>query len=304
VTRNIGASVRQRLLNRAHAERHPFIEVLQYYARERFLYRLGNSPYANEFVLKGALMFSIWQGLYSRPTRDIDLHGRQAQTVERIVAVIRAICQEPIETDDGLRFDPDSVIGDSIVEAANYAGVRIRLAAYLDVARIPMQIDIGFGDPIVPGPRLVQLPVLLNFPAPKVQGYSRESAIAEKFQAMAYLGEINTRMKDFHDVWSLATSFEFDGLVLSRAIRETFRWRQTTLPLKPVAFEEAFARDQNRQAQWVAFTRRHQLTHTSATLLETVQIIAVFLQPVIEALSEDRPFDQHWPSGGPWIDRK
>jgi len=196
MTRNVAASVRQRLLNHARAEGRPFNEVLQYFALERFLYRLGRSLYRRQFVLKGALMFTVWQSPFPRPTRDIDLLGLLDNTVEHVVSAIQAICQEPAP-EDGLRFDAGSVAGERIIEAANYEGVRVRFAAYLGTARIPMQIDVGFGDPLVPGPSLVRLPTILDFPPPELQGYSRESAIAEKLQIMVYMGEINSRMKDF-----------------------------------------------------------------------------------------------------------
>jgi len=180
VTRNVTASVHQRLLNRARAERRPFNELLQHFAMERLLYRLGRSAYRQRFVLKGALMFMVWQAHPSRYTRDIDLLGRMNNAVEDVVSAIQAICQEPAP-EDGLSFAAESVVGERIVEAANYEGVRIRLVAYLVAylgrARIPLQLDIGFGDPVVPGPSLIRLPTLLDFPAPELQGYSRESAI-------------------------------------------------------------------------------------------------------------------------------
>jgi hypothetical protein len=300
VTRNVAASVRQRLLNHARAEGRPFNEVLQYFALERFLYRLGRSPYRRQFVLKGALMFTVWQSPLPRPTRDIDLLGRLDNSVEQVVAAIQAICQEPAPQ-DGLRFATESVLGERIIEAANYAGVRVRFTAYLGQARIPMQIDVGFGDPLVPGPSLVRLPTILDLPSPELQGYSRESAIAEKLQVMVYLGEVNSRMKDFYDVWLLASHFDFDGPILAQAIRETFRWRQTPLPPSPVAFSDAFARDPEKQAQWAVFIGRHRLQDTPATLHEAVQVIAAFLQPVIQALLEGQRFDRQWPAGGPWV---
>jgi len=300
MTRDVAASVRQRLLNYARAKGRPFNEVLQYFALERFLYRLGRSPYRRRFVLKGALMFTAWQSPFSRPTRDIDLLGRLDNTVEHVVSAIQAVCREPAP-EDGLRFAAESVVGERIIETANYAGVRVRFTAYLGTARIPMQIDIGFGDPLVPGPSLVRLPTILDFPPPELQGYSRESTIAEKLQVMVYLGEVNSRMKDFYDIWSLATHFDFDGSILAQAIRETFHWRQTVLPPSPVAFSDAFARDREKQAQWVAFIRRLRLEDAPATLYEAIQVIATFLQPVIQALSERQPFDRRWPPGGPWI---
>jgi len=300
MTRNVTASVHQRLLNHARAEGRPFNEVLQYFALERFLYRLGRSPYRRQFVLKGALMFTAWQSPFSRPTRDIDLLGYLDNSVERAVSAIQAVCQEPVPG-DGLRFDAESVAGERTIEAANYEGVRVRFLAYLGNARIPMQIDIGFGDAVVPGPSLVRLPSILDFPPPELQGYSRESIIAEKLQAMVYLGAINSRMKDFYDIWLLATCFDFEGTILARAISETFHRRRTAFPTAPVAFSDTFAQDREKQAQWVAFIRRHHIGDSPTTLHEAVQLIAAFLQPAIHALSAGQPFSRHGPPGGPWI---
>jgi hypothetical protein len=299
VTPNIAASVRQRLLNHARAEGRPFNEVLQYFGLERFLYRMGCSPYRDRLVLKGALMFAVWQFPVIRSTRDIDLLGRMDNTVEAVVAAIQTICEEPAP-EDGLRFDTDSIVGERIIEAADYSGVRVRFTAYLGRARIPMQIDVGFGDPLVPGPSLVSLPASLDLPRPEVQGYSRESAIAEKFQVMVYLGEINSRMKDFYDVWLLATEFQFDGLVLAQAIRQTFEWRQTTFSTDPVAFTDAFARNPEKEMQWRAFVDRHRLQDAPDTLYETVQMLSAFLLPIVQALSDGTPFDRRWSPGGPW----
>jgi hypothetical protein len=214
---------------------------------------------------------------------------------------MRSICRQPVPEDDGLRFDADSVTGERIVEAASYEGVRAKLVAYLEAARVLVQIDIGFGDPLVPGPNPIRLPTLLEFPPPELQGYSRESAIAEKFQAMVYLGVVNSRMKDFYDIWSLAAQFEFEGAILAQAIRGTFRARQTTLPQAPAAFSDAFANDREKQSQWTAFTRRIQVENVPISLSEAVQGIKVFLQPVIQALMDEQIFSKHWSPGGPWI---
>ncbi len=300
MTRNVAASVHQRLLNRAQSEHRPFGELLQYFALERFLYRLGQSSYAGRFVLKGALMFSVWQGPFARPTRDVDLLGRIENVVEQVVAALQAICRETVLEDDGLQFEAETVTGESIVEAGNYAGVRVRLLGRLGAARIPIQIDIGFGDPIVPGPVAVQLPTLLDLPAPHVQGYSQESAIAEKFQAMVVLGEINSRMKDFYDVWLLATRFAYDEAVLAKAITATFQWRHTALPIAPVIFTPAFAHDRTRQTQWQAFVQRHRLDDAPREFGMVIELLATFLQPLLEALHQGRSLRQHWPPGGPW----
>ena len=184
-------------------------------------------------------MFALWQAPLRRPTRDIDLLGRLSNSVSHVVSVIETICQEPVP-DDGLIFDTDKISGKQITEGANYQGVQVTLPAYLGKARIPIRIDVGFGDQLVPGPIAMSFPTLLNFPSPELLAYSRESAIAEKFQAMVFLEEINSRMKDFYDIWLLATHFEFDGLTLSEAIDGTFRRRGTALDLNPVAFDNSF----------------------------------------------------------------
>jgi hypothetical protein len=288
------------LLNHARATRRPFNEVLQRFALERFLYRLGQSPYARRFVLKGALMLTAWQVPSPRPTRDIDLLGRMENTVEQVVSAVEAICQEPVP-DDGLHFETKGIIGERITETANYSGVRLRFTAYLGNARLPMRIDVGFGDPLVPGSSLVRLPAILDFPPPEVQGYSRESAIAEKYQIMVYLGQINSRMKDFFDVWSLATHFSFHGPILAEAISKTFASRGTRLSLNPIVFGGAFAIDSDKQVQWAAFRRRLHVEDAPATLQEIVQVLAEFLLPVTESLVTGQSFQQRWEPGGRWL---
>jgi hypothetical protein len=303
VTKNVAASIHQRLLNHARANGRPFNEVLQYFALERFLYRLGCSPFRQQFVLKGALMLTAWQSPYARPTRDIDLLGRTDNAVEHIVSTFQVICRETAP-EDGLVFDADSVAGESIIEAAGYAGVRVRFAAHLGKARIPMQIDIGFGDPVVPAPSPVKLPTILDLPVPELQGYTRESMIAEKVQMIVYLAEVNSRMKDFYGVWWLATHFDFDGSLLAQAIHETFQWRQTPLSLTSVAFSGRFTKDETKQGQWRAFIRRLRLDDAPSTLSEATENIAAFILPVFQALVEQEHFDQYWQPGGPWEKRE
>ncbi len=202
--------------------------------------------------------------------------------------------------DDGLCFHAESLAGESVSEAAEYRGVRVHVLATLGNARIRFQVDVGFGDALVPGPVPVRLPGLLALPGPEVQGYSRESAIAEKFQAMVYLGEINSRMKDFYDVWWLATHFAFEGPLLSRAVRETFQRRGTALPVDPVALTGAFAALPGKQTQWSAFVRRHPRDVAPPALGEAIGSIAALIWPLLLALAENRLLDQIWPPGGPW----
>ena len=198
MAKNTGASVRQKLLNKAREEKRPFQELLQYYAMERFLYRLSQSHHSGCFTLKGALMLWAMQGPTSRPTRDIDMLGQTSNEPEAILAQVREIIAAEV-VDDGLRFDPDTLKAEAITEDADYQGLRVTFTGFLDSARVPMQLDVGFGDPIFPFPSWLEFPTLLDFPAARIKCYTPESSIAEKFQAMVNLGELNSRMKDFYD---------------------------------------------------------------------------------------------------------
>lgn len=194
---NIGASVRQRLLNQARTDKRTFTELLQYFAMDRFLYRMSISDYADSFILKGALMLRAWKSPVFRPTMDIDmLAHRTSNKIPEIEETIRDICTVAVEP-DGLDFDQQSVQGVRIVEEADYEGVRVTFFGKLDTARIRMQIDIGFGDVIYPGPQYSKMPTILDFPPAIINAYSLESTIAEKFQAMIKLDTLNSRMKDF-----------------------------------------------------------------------------------------------------------
>jgi hypothetical protein len=245
-------------------------------------------------------MFSVWHGPFTRPTRDIDLAGRVASTVEELVAVIKAIGQLPSPVEDGLEFLPETVSGEPILAGADYEGVRVSVMAKLGNARIPFHVDIGFGDLIYPPAASVQFPALLDFPPPVLQGYSRESVIAEKYQAIVHHGEINSRLKDFYDIWLLANRFEFDGALLAQAIRATFQQRHTDLVPLPTAFTSDFAAEVARQRQWSSFLTRSQITDAPATLLDAIEVLRQFLQPVTVALMEQRHFVQRWLPGGPW----
>jgi predicted nucleotidyltransferase component of viral defense system len=188
---------------------------------ERFLYRLSKSPYADNFILKGALMLTVWEAPLTRPTMDIDFLGRIENSVETLVKVTREICQQEVEP-DGVVFDVTDIDAERIAEDADYEGIRIRFRGSLDTARFVIQLDIGFGDIIVPSPESMNYPTILDLPAPHLRGYSRESTIAEKLEAMVKLGILNSRMKDFFDIWFMSRQFNFDGTTLTDAITKTF----------------------------------------------------------------------------------
>ena len=230
--KNIAASVHQRLLNKAKDSNHPFNEILQYFTIERFIYRLSKSPHAEKFILKGALMFIAWNTSLSRPTKDIDLLGRINNSVEEIVSAVTDVCEQDVES-DGISFDTDTISAMRITEDTDYEGVRVRVQGTLGTIRLSLQIDTGFGDVIVPKASKIVYPTILDFPAPKLKGYSMESTIAEKFQAMVKLGILNSRMKDFYDVWLLSKQFDYKGRMLSTAIQKTFENQRQKSLLNP-----------------------------------------------------------------------
>jgi hypothetical protein len=297
--KNVAASVRHRLLNRAKETKRPFDELLQYYAMERFLYRLSRSAHKNKFVLKGALMFVVWEGPHSRATRDIDLAGRTKNSVENLVAIIKQVCQTEAEP-DGMEFRAESVTGVRIKEDAEYAGVRVSFIGLLEKAHAPMQIDIGFGDAITPEPAIIEYPVILDMPAPKLKGYPRETVVAEKFHAMVFLGMANTRMKDFHDVWLLAHQFDFEGTLLGEALKGTFAFRKAELPLEPIVFTEAFWADAQKSAQWRAFLDKGKIVNLPRDLKAVVSVVKNLLSPVVEASFNSKPLKMTWKAPGPW----
>ena len=295
--KNMSASVRQRLLNRARSDHRPFNELLQYYAMERFLYRLSQSVHADRFILKGALMLRVWRSPELRPTMDIDMLGRTSNEEANIVAQIQDILTVDVET-DGLAFDPDSIQAERITEDADYEGIRIRFLCALGTARINMQIDIGFGDIVYPEPEESDLPTMLNFPAPRLLCYSRESSIAEKLEAMVKLGMLNSRMKDFYDIWLLSRQFDFDGAKLAEAIRLTFERRGTELPAEIEAFTESFI--EAKQTQWAAFRKRLGQDHVPASFRKIAASVDSFLSPIVVVLSSGRSIPTNWAAPGPW----
>lgn len=298
--KNTAASIRARLLSLAQSKGEDYQRVLGAYAVERFLYRLGRSPYRERFVLKGATLFTLWTGHTHRPTKDLDLLGRgSSSAIGEVEATIRAICE--IQEGDGVVFDSESVEGTRIKADDEYDGVRIKLQAQLAGARIPMQIDIGFGDAVHPEPELASFPVLLPMEAPLVRAYPREAAIAEKFHAMVVLDIRNSRMKDFYDIWFLANSWTFDMAFLRKAILASFERRGSTIPTAvPFALTEDFLNDPQKKQQWSAFVSRLNPGNKAPSLEEVGIVLRAFLLPCASGEPQTESGTHRWAPSLGW----
>jgi len=298
--KNLAASVRQKLFDLARARNEDFGLMLVKYGLERILYRLSRSKHHDVFVLKGALLFELWTHHTYRATRDADFLARGDNDPERFARIFKELCVIDVEP-DGLNFDAASVKAERITEDADYEGVRVTFTAYLERARIPIQIDIGFGDVITPAPIETPYPTLLPASNPRLLTYPKETVVAEKFEAMVKLGIANSRMKDFYDLEALRT-LDFEGKTLREAIRKTFERRGSELPASgtPVAFTPEFYDDDNKKKQWAAFCARNATYVTKTELKEVIENIQRFLEPVVAALLDSSPFTKRWEPGGPW----
>lgn len=216
-----------------------------------------------------------------------------------IAEVVQAICGTPVEP-DGLSFDASSVRAEQITEDAAYQGVRVNFMGYLGNARIPMQVDVGFGDPITPRAETIEYPSLLEMTSPRLRAYPPETSIAEKYQVMLFRGRLNSRMKDFYDIWALARGRRFDGAVLAKAVRRTCEHRGTPVPLEPAVLTDEVLADPLKQRQWDAFRRRLRGSDAPATFAEVGTAVRTFMKPVASAVASGEAFDHEWPPGGPW----
>lgn len=259
MSRNLAASIRNRLKQRADATQQEFNLTLTHYGLERLLYRLSISEHAPKFLLKGALLFALWYDHPHRPTRDADLLGFGSDDIDTVVSVFRDICSVAVE--DGIAFDTTSIRGAAIRKEAGYGGVRIDIMAMLDGARIALQVDIGFGDVVTPGPVAISYPVLLEgLPAPQLRAYPKYTVVAEKFHAICLLGMANTRMKDYFDLWVLLDDGELNASELQRAVNATFARRKMPMPTAlPAGLSDAFATNAAKRLQWSAFLRKNGL---------------------------------------------
>jgi hypothetical protein len=297
--KNIAASVRARLANHAAQTQRPYQEVLQYYAMERLLYRLSESKHGRAFILKGALMLRVWGAGATRPTKDVDLLGHTSNTLEHVSRVFTEVCTTDVDP-DGMVYDPQSVAATVITKDAEYQGVRVKLLGTLERARVVLQVDIGFGDQLVPEPEPIVFPTILNLPAPRLNGYRRETVVAEKLHAMVFHGALNSRLKDFYDIWLLASTFGFEGPTLAQAIRATFAARGTAIEVAPIGLSDEFVNSARTRNNWASFARRLQLVGPASDLHEIIKVHRRFLGPVLEACAAAQPFAKHWRLPGAW----
>ncbi len=299
--KNIEHSVHKRLLNKARKENRLFDELLQYFARERFLYRLSKSEYKDIFILKGALLLTVWQIPVTRPTKDIDLLGITDNRVENIITIVKEICKTEVER-DGIEFDESTVTGESITEDADYEGVRVRLRGSLGRTIITLQLDIGFGNLIIPEAEDIRYSSILGFPEPILRGYSKESTIAEKFEAMIKLRVVNSCIKDFYDIWLLSRQFDFECRVLSEAILKTFKNRYTNIPSDIDTLVNKIKNDPSKENQWAGFIRKNKLNNTPDELSTVLDDIFSFLSLTVKVLKEKYPCKSRWKAPGPWVE--
>jgi len=299
MTDPVAVSIHQKLLNKAKQSGRPFNELLQYYAIERFLYRLSLSGHAGQFVLKGGLLLRVWNSEESRATRDIDFLAYADNSIESISEIVKEVILETVP-EDGLIFDAHSIEASRIVEDADYEGVRLKFNGLLGSARIRMQLDIGFGDTIHPAAEEAEYPTLLDHPAPSLRIYPRETVLAEKLEAMLHLGAFNSRLKDFYDIWVLSKQ-TFEGLDLQTAVKNTLHNRGTELSAYS-ELEKELLDSMDKQTQWTAFIQKS-MVNAPDEFAFVLSEIGNFLAPVIDAIRNKETFDVVWEAGGPWRDR-
>lgn len=292
MTADRAASVLARLLNRSRSTGENYNLLLSRYVIERLLFRLSVSPHAGNFVLKGALLFALWYDTPHRPTKDADLLGFGADDTDTLRATFNAVCA--IDADDGVRYDTQGMKLAPIREDNLYGGTRLSLLAFVGSARLPVQLDIGFGDAITPAPELVTYPTLLDgMDAPRLRAYPVYTVVAEKFHAMVELGIDNSRMKDFFDLAVIASTSTLDGSTLVEALRATFARRGTNVPAAtPIALSPEFAADPIKVKQWRGFMNKAQLQ--SRDLAEIVALLDAFLALPRGAAGNGEPFDSTW----------
>ena len=286
-------SIKAKIKKEADAVKKDYNFLLLHYFIERLLYRLSISPYAHNFILKGGLLLYTVLNNQARATRDIDFLAKNISNIpDELVRIFTEIAS--IAVDDAVFFDTKKLSVERIKEDADYQGIRVKLTAHLERSRHVLQFDIGFDDVIVPHPIDMIYPTILGMEPPRLKAYSLESVIAEKFQAIIELADLNSRMKDFYDIYELSRHSEFDGSTLSKAIAQTFRNRKTGFFPQPMVFNDEFPLLPSKQVQWQAFIRRTGINNTPVDFFEVVLRIKKFLLPVYESLVKQVSFTGQW----------
>lgn len=282
---NKAHSVSARLLQIAKARDEDFHFILVRYGSERLLYRIGVHPVLRTFLLKGASLFLVWEGTWFRTTRDIDLLGFGSSDMEQIRRSFQELCSMDTSITDGLVFDGESLAVTRIKEDQFYEGVRIRLFCNLEKTRIPLQVDIGFGDAVTPKAKVIEYPCLLDAPVPKLNAYPIETVVSEKFLAIATLGMSNSRMKDYFDLAIIGRRFPLNAAMCAKAIRNTCHARRIDIPKElPIGLTQHFSSDPDKIRQWNAFTNRSGLAIQVGDLASVVQEVRTLLDPILERL--------------------
>jgi predicted nucleotidyltransferase component of viral defense system len=298
--KNKPASIRAKLTNIARIEGIEFDALLLRYFQERFLYRLTISEFSDHFVLKGGLLLVCFKIPGTRPTKDIDFLAEQLNNDQtELENIFRKIAV--LYFDDGVKFDPLSISSERIKEDADYEGIRLKIDATLGQARKRLQIDIGFGDIVIPKAKKIEFPTLLEQIPPKIKVYSIESIISEKFEVMVKLAMANSRMKDFYDIYTLSINYDFHGNRLKKAIESTFKRRKTIVPISPLVFRTEFHNDKGRQRQWAAFLRKSRIANTDKSFNQIMERITKFLKPIVISINNKTQIEKSWYSSlGRW----
>jgi len=297
---DLEASVRGRLKNLSQERSEPFEQLLTRYALERMLYRLGVSEWRNRFVLKGAMLFVVWSDRPHRATRDVDLLGLGSPDVAGLETIFRALCSADVEP-DGIRFLADTVRAEEIRAQDAYQGVRVNLEGRVKKMVVRLQIDVGYGDAVLPPPRETEFPVLLDFPAPRLRAYSRYSVVAEKLQTIVQRGIPNSRMKDYYDLFKMSQLFSYSGPTVTRAVHETLKRRRTSIPSAvPAALGAEFGQLPAKRAQWRSFIAKSGLESDAADLEIVLNVLREFLMPVLSAIAHRKELSLVWRPGVGW----
>ena len=285
-------SIKDRLKNRAMANGKTFQDMLMAYGLERTIYRLSLSGYKERFTLKGGIfLYALFEGEFSRATRDIDLLAKNIpNNAEDMKKVFENILS--VKCDDALKYDLDSLDVKNITEFKEYHGVNVSVMAYLDRTKVPVSIDIGFGDIVYPDRVKIDFPVLLDMEAPEIYVYSISSLISEKFEAIVSLGDANSRYKDFYDIYILAIRYDFEGVELEKAVKETFTHRGTGFD-DIFAFTADFLASEIHQSRWKAFLKKKKAL-MNVELEDVISLLRILLLPIVNSLINVTDYSAEW----------